>query len=199
MIHYEIPGMKPFDIENLCLDYNGTIACDGKLIKGVKEKILLLKNKLNIYVLTADTYGTVEKECKKLGVNIRRFDRENAATCKKKIIKSLSGKTISFGNGLNDVKLFDNSYISVCVLEQEGVCSKLISHSTIIVKNIIDAFDLLINMNRMKATLRNWFLYRIKHYSAFIVQQISIICSHLFHSSFIWYSHVKEMKYERDV
>lgn len=155
MIHYEIPGMKPFDIKNLCLDYNGTIACDGSLIKGVKEKILLLKNKLNIYVLTADTYGTVEKECKKLGINVRKFDRENAAVCKKKIIKSLTGKTISFGNGLNDIKLFDNSYISVCIIGQEGMYSKLIPHSTIVVKNIIDAFDLLINTNRMKATLRS--------------------------------------------
>ena len=52
MLEYNIPGREKLVIENLCLDYNGTIANNGELISGVKEKILELKDKINIYVLT---------------------------------------------------------------------------------------------------------------------------------------------------
>ena len=37
MIHYKIPGRGELEIENIVLDYNGTIAVDGKIIEGVKS------------------------------------------------------------------------------------------------------------------------------------------------------------------
>lgn len=155
MLEFKIPGREVLKIENLCLDYNGTIAYNGELIDGVKEKIIELSNKLNIYVLTADTYKTVEKQCENLGIQVKTFDQEGAALCKEKIIKSLDGNTASIGNGFNDIQMFDNSVLSFAVIEQEGLCSKLLNHSDIVVTSIIDAFNLLLDENKMKATLRN--------------------------------------------
>ena len=152
---YDIPGTGIIEISNLCLDYNGTIAYEGKLIEGVEEKISKLKNDLDIYVLTADTYGTTKKECEKLGINIVTFDRENASECKERIVKELKGNTVSFGNGYNDIQMFNNSKISVAIIGGEGVYSGLLSHSTIAVNNILDAFNLLLDKNKLKATLRN--------------------------------------------
>ena len=155
MLEYNIPGREKLVIENLCLDYNGTIANNGELISGAKEKILELKNKLNIFVLTADTYHTVEKQCEELGITIKTFDKEGAALCKEEIITSLGKNTAAFGNGFNDIQMFDKAVLGVAVIEKEGVCAKLIPHADIVVNSIIDAFDLLLNANRLKATLRN--------------------------------------------
>ena len=39
MIQIDIPGYKTLRIKYLVLDVNGTLACDGKLVPGVKERI----------------------------------------------------------------------------------------------------------------------------------------------------------------
>ena len=36
MIAIDIPGYKKIELAHLVLDYNGTLAIDGKLIDGVK-------------------------------------------------------------------------------------------------------------------------------------------------------------------
>ena len=57
MIEIDIPGFKILRLNHLVLDYNGTIACDGKLLPGVKEGLSALAEVLSIHVLTADTFG----------------------------------------------------------------------------------------------------------------------------------------------
>ena len=62
MITIDIPGSQKLELEHLVLDYNGTIACDGFLILGVKDILINLSRSLTIYVLTADTFGGAQKE-----------------------------------------------------------------------------------------------------------------------------------------
>lgn len=50
--------------------------------------------------------------------------------------------------------MFDVADLSICIIEGEGCAGKLLSHSDIIVKSIDDAFELVFNTNRIKATLR---------------------------------------------
>ena len=57
-MHIEIPGYKTLDLKYLLLDYNGTIAVDGRLSDSVKELIQEVSKELEIFVLTADTHGT---------------------------------------------------------------------------------------------------------------------------------------------
>ena len=85
MISYEIPGRGTIEIKNLVLDYNGTIAVDGRLIEGVAQRINKLAEKVDIYVLTADTYGTVKDECQVLKAEVMTFPRENAGKSKREI------------------------------------------------------------------------------------------------------------------
>ena len=64
MIKIEIPGRETIEIEHVVLDYNGTIALDGQLIAGAARRIReLSRSCARIYVLTADTYGTVRAQC----------------------------------------------------------------------------------------------------------------------------------------
>lgn len=58
------------------------------------------------------------------------------------------------GNGFNDVLMFDAADLSVAVLEKEGTYAGLIAHADIVTRSIVDAFDLLLRTDRMRATLR---------------------------------------------
>ena len=59
MITLSIPGFKEeLRIEHLMLDFNGTLAVAGKLIDGVREALRGLANKLEILIITGNTFGT---------------------------------------------------------------------------------------------------------------------------------------------
>lgn len=154
MIKIEIPGRGDYEIENAVFDYNGTVAVNGEMSENTQENLKKLSEFVDIYILTADTYGTVKKKCEKLPVSIEVFPTHDAADYKEKIVSSLSGQSICFGNGYNDIKMFDVADLSICIIEGEGCAGKLLSHSDIIVKSIDDAFELVFNTNRIKATLR---------------------------------------------
>ena len=155
MIRIEIPGREPIEAAHVVLDYNGTIAVDGSLIQGVEERIAKLKEMASVCVLTADTYGTVRAQCEPMGVEVKTFPREGAAKCKEEIVKGLAGGVVCFGNGLNDILMFDAALLAVAVLEGEGMCAALMSHADVVVHSVIDGLDLLLKPNRLRATLRS--------------------------------------------
>lgn len=155
MINIKVPGRCDYSIENIVFDYNGTIAANGKIGQYIKEKISILCNMANVYVLTADTYGSAAKECQGLNLTLKTFPNDKAADCKAKIVNELGkDKTICFGNGYNDIKMFEIAALTVAVLDKEGICSALIRESDILVKSIEDGINLLLNPNALIATLR---------------------------------------------
>lgn len=155
MLIYEIPGRDNIEVQNIVFDYNGTIAVDGKLIDGVEGLINKLAEDVSIYILTADTYGTVEKECMGINGKILTFPKENAGKSKKEIVKSLGGNTICLGNGYNDIPMFEQAALSIAIIEGEGASGKLLAKADIVVRSIFEALTILLNKNMIKATLRN--------------------------------------------
>lgn len=154
MIEVTIPGRGKYQIENIVFDYNGTIAMDGNMSIETINNIKELSGLVKIHILTADTYGTVTAKCSGLPVNLLTFPSDNAAIYKRKIVESLKGDTICFGNGFNDMEMFKISTISVCIMGEEGCSGKLIPLSDIVVSSIHDGFELLFKTDRIKATLR---------------------------------------------
>jgi P-type E1-E2 ATPase len=156
MIEFEIPGRGEVRIERVALDFNGTIACDGRLIEGVVERLAQISRLADVFVLTADTYGTVREQCEPLGVEIRTFPREGAAVFKSQIVRDLGGRgTACVGNGFNDIQMFDEAGLSIAVVEAEGACAALLSHADIVTRSAVDALDLLLKTDRIRATLRS--------------------------------------------
>ncbi|MCR5482208.1 MAG: HAD family hydrolase [Clostridia bacterium] len=156
MIKIEIPGRdEPLELRYLVLDYNGTIACDGKLLEDAAQAIEKLKDNLEIYILTADTYGNVRKECEKTGAKIETFAHAGAGVCKEETVKRLGKGVCAFGNGFNDIAMFDAADFSVCIIGEEGAYSGAISHADIVVTSAKDAFNLLLKPDRIRAGLRN--------------------------------------------
>ena len=155
MIKIEIPGRDTLNIEQLVLDYNGTIAEDGNLINGVEERLARIRDSVEIYILTADTYGTVRSQCEHMEIHVETFPRAGAAECKLEIVKSLGENTMCIGNGFNDVLMFDQADLSVAVIEKEGLYAGLLNHADVVTTSILDALDLLLHTDRLRATLRS--------------------------------------------
>ena len=155
MIRIEIPGKETLTLHHLVLDYNGTIAVDGILLKSAQERIQALRSLLTVHILTADTYGTVVSQCEPLGIHVETFPREDAAKCKEAIIKKLGGGVCALGNGFNDIQMFDAADLSIAILEEEGLCTSLLPHADILVRSITAGLDLLLKPDRIKANLRS--------------------------------------------
>jgi len=152
----DIPGRKPFKAEHLVLDYNGTLAVDGCIIQGVADRLKKLSSVIRVHVLTADTFGTAEKELRGIPVILQVIEKENQASQKLNYVTDLGpDKVISIGNGRNDILMLKGSALSIGVIQAEGAYSQIINNVQIICTSIIDALSLLTNENRLIATLRN--------------------------------------------
>ena len=122
MIKTQIPGWGELAIENLILDFNGTIAKDGRVMDGVKELLEKIHDQgVTIYIVTADTNGTVMEECAKLPVEVKIFDSDTVARDKRCLCQSLGcERTASIGNGKNDIQVFPVSVFSIAVIGNAG-------------------------------------------------------------------------------
>lgn len=154
MITIDIPGRDTLRIASVVLDYNGTIARDGQLLPAAAQRIRQLAGMAQVYVLTADTYGTAARQCTGLGVQIETFPNDRAAQCKAEIVRGLGEGVCAVGNGYNDIPMFDAADLSIAVLEREGLCAALLSHATVLTGAPEDALDLLLRPDRLRATLR---------------------------------------------
>lgn len=155
MITIKNLGMHTLEICNLVLDFNGTIATDGKIIDGIKEKITEIKAQgVNVYCLTADSYGTATPQCEAAGIEVKSFPLAEAGAEKAKIVESLQGDSAVVGNGLNDIPMLDAADMAVAVIGPEGCCGKLLPHADVVVTSIFDALDLLLKPTRVKGLLR---------------------------------------------
>lgn len=150
-----IPGFKELDIRNILLDFNGTIAVNGKISLSVKKYINLLANEYKIYILTADTYRTASHECIDLPVELLKYTNENVAQKKLTMLQNLGSEhCAAIGNGRNDIDMLKAASLSISVMETEGMYAPLFSYADICTKSIEDALSLLLEKNKLIADLR---------------------------------------------
>ncbi|NKE04492.1 HAD family hydrolase [Mesobacillus selenatarsenatis] len=153
MLSLNIPGRGPFTIHHLVLDFNGTIAFNGELIPGVAERIMLLSKEMEIHVITADTNGTVARQCTGLPVSVQILHSDNHTGEKGEFVHGLDG-VICMGNGANDEAMFEEADLAIAVAGREGCATATLLKSDVIIEDINDGLDLLLNPKRMIATLR---------------------------------------------
>jgi len=156
MLKIDIPEFKIINAEHLVLDFNGTIAIDGLFIEGVIGKLVQISANLQVHVLTADTFHTVQNELRGLPITIKILDSAEQDKQKLQYVKNLgSDNVIAIGNGKNDVLMLKESALSIGIIQAEGAFSQVLNCTQIICTSITDALSLLINSKRLLATLRN--------------------------------------------
>ena len=155
VIRITVPGRGSHTIEHLILDLNGTISVDGRIVRGVKEKLKGLSRELEITVVTADTNRNAESLLAGLPVCLHTI-RENRENEQKLAVVLEKGKdnTVSIGNGCNDVSMLRESAIGICVVGREGASAEALMASDLVVSTINDALDILLKPHRLRATLR---------------------------------------------
>lgn len=156
MVQLEIPEFGKIELESLVMDYNGTLAVDGELQPGVANRLRILSTKLSLYVLTADTFGTVKSRLKSLPVEIVVLKgSDNQAKAKEAFVAKLgASQTAAIGNGRNDRLMVARARVGVAVMLSEGASTATVTAADVVVAKIEDALDLFLNPLRLKATLR---------------------------------------------
>ena len=151
-ISLEMPN-GPVSFTRLVLDYTGTLSLDGELLAGVADRLSALAADLRVTILTADTFGTVEKAMKDLPLEIRLIEdgREKADA----VMAMGPGEVIAIGNGRNDIPMMEVAGLSIAVVGPEGAAAGLLGPADIVTRDILDALDLIGNPLRLKATLRD--------------------------------------------
>jgi soluble P-type ATPase len=139
----------------MVLDYNGTIACDGDLIAGVKENLVTLADKLRIHILTADTFGNVRRGLKGIKCELSILAPEAQDIGKLEYVKRLGAEnTVCVGNGRNDQLMLKEAALGIAVILEEGAAAATLSAADVVCTNILSALELLDNPLRLIATLR---------------------------------------------
>jgi len=156
MLETTIPGYKPLLLSHLVLDYNGTIACDGYLIPGVRDRLEVLSKSVAIHILTADTFGSVQKEMASIPCEVVVIGKENQTQAKADYVRQLGlQKTVSVGNGRNDALMLKDAALGIAVIQEEGGAVETLLAADIVTHSILDALDLLLHPLRLTATLRS--------------------------------------------
>jgi soluble P-type ATPase len=152
---FDIPGYIRLEIKHIVCDYNGTIAVDGKLIDGVCKIINELSKDLEFHVITADTYGSVERELENVNCKLVKISRQHQAQSKLEYVSGI-GKdhTVCIGNGNNDKLMLKEACLGIALVQEEGACVETLLSSNIVCKNIIDALNYFKEPKRLVATLR---------------------------------------------
>ena len=151
-----IPGWGEVRLKHLVLDYNGTIAKDGQLLPGVAPRLEELDRRgLSLFVITADTNGTVAAQCAVLPVEVLIFDGGAVAREKAALVERLGAEeTAAIGNGRNDVEMLRAAGLSLAVMGDEGAFTGALLAAHLACHTVEEALDLLLYPNRLKASLR---------------------------------------------
>lgn len=156
MLEFDIPGFGKLTLVHLVLDYNGTIACDGKLLPGVKQALSVLAQKLAIHVLTADTFGSARSFLGGTPCKVSIIDNQDQEIGKLDYVRKIgAAQTVCIGNGRNDRLMLQAAALGIAVVLEEGAAAPAMMAADIVCTRIVAALDLLRNPLRLTATLRS--------------------------------------------
>lgn len=155
MIEVSIPGFRDLQLSHLVLDFNGTLAVDGKLLPGVGEAITALAAHLKIHVLTADTFNAAA-QVTTLPVQLTITPKQSQAEAKLAYVTELGAAgVVAIGNGRNDRKMLEASALGITLIQKEGAATESVASADLVSNDILSALDLLRNPRRLIATLRS--------------------------------------------
>ncbi len=151
----EIPHFKSLTLRHIVCDYNGTIAKDGILKEEVKSLFVKLAQHYTIYVITADTFGSVIAQVSDLPCQVTILSSTDHSQEKADFLQALDASTcIAIGNGNNDAKMLERAAIGIAVIGDEGCAKDAMLSADILSQNITQALELPLHPKRLIATLR---------------------------------------------
>ena len=155
MLELIIPGRPVLRVAHLVMDYNGTLAVDGTIGVGVAERLTALASRIDLHVITADTFGLAAVETAGLPLTLQIIGKGDQAQAKLHLLESLGAEqAVAIGNGANDALMLQRAALGICILGVEGTATTTLLAADVAVRTPVDALDLLLHPGRLAATLR---------------------------------------------
>jgi soluble P-type ATPase len=156
MLNLAIPGFKTLSLEHLVLDYNGTLAVDGRMLSGVYDRLHKLASVMRIHVVTADTFGRAREELGGLPAELAVLGPGSQAEAKLAYVRKLGAeRVVAIGNGRNDRLMLGAAALSIAVSSLEGTAVEALTAAHLYLPSVHEALDLLERSLRLTATLRS--------------------------------------------
>jgi soluble P-type ATPase len=154
----EIPGLGTREIKTIVSDYTGTLSCAGRLVPGVKEKLMRLLELVDIHVVSSDSFGTAAEELAGI-VRPHILSKERHDLEKQEYVKEFDvGHVAAFGNGNNDRLLLktvkESDGLAIAVDNGEGCAIDALTSANLFIVGAANALNLLLEVRSCKATLR---------------------------------------------
>lgn len=154
----DIPGFGQRHIRVAVSDYTGTHSFGGAIAPDVKRKLRELADLVDLHIVTADSFGTAERELAGIAIPYKlrsgRHDIEKAEYLTQFDLQHVA----AFGNGNNDRLMLkavkEGGGLALAVDNGEGCAIDAMRNADLFVVGAANAIDLLLDPVRLKATLR---------------------------------------------
>jgi soluble P-type ATPase len=151
-IAVELPGGPTLTLEYVLLDVNGTLTDRGTLVHGVADRLERLCSLVEVRLVSADTFGTLERHAQALGVSWLRVGDGGE---KRELVERMGADRCAVvGNGANDALALEAAALGIAVMGREGVSVSALRSADVLCGSIVDALDLLLDAKALVATLR---------------------------------------------
>lgn len=155
MLTINIPGFGVLNLNYALIDFNGTLATDGKLIEGITQPLNELSKHLELHIVTGDGHGTAKAELESVHCKLTITPSENQGITKQKYLQQLNPQeTVAIGNGQNDKYILKEAILGIAILGEEGAAADAIMSADIVMPSILAALTSLQNSHRLRASLR---------------------------------------------
>ena len=155
MVSVDISGFGALRITHLVLDFNGTLAVDGKLLPGVRRRLTQLAERTRLHVVTADTFGKARSQVKSLRCELVVLRDKSHDRAKAAYVRRLGpGSTACIGNGRNDRLMLRAAALGIAVVQAEGAAPAAVLEADLVVNDVRGALDLLLKPLPLVAGLR---------------------------------------------
>lgn len=156
MIEIDIPGFRRLALSELLCDFNGTLARDGRLLADARALLPDVAKVVNIRVVTGDTFGSAREQLRDCPCEMRLLGARDQAQAKADLVAEIGAEHIvAIGNGRNDRLMLEMAALGIGVVGDEGIAAEAAHASDIVTADIADALALLLQPQRLVATLRD--------------------------------------------
>ena len=156
MVSIDIPGFGALRIAHLVLDYNGTLALDGRPRPGVKTRLGRLARALRVHVVTADTFGKARAGLRGLDCRLEILQGGGEDRAKAAYVRRLGPSRVAcIGNGRNDRLMLRVAGLGIGVVQAEGASVETLAAADLLAPSVTDALDLFLRPRRLVASLRS--------------------------------------------
>jgi soluble P-type ATPase len=152
MLIVSIPGLADLRLGHLLIDVNGTLTNRGTVIGHLAGRIARLSDHLDVRLVSADTFGTLDSVAELLQVGAVRA---RTGEEKLRVLDELGGDRCAVvGNGANDALVLEAAALGIAVIGPEGAAGAALRAADVVCASAADALDVLLDARALSATLR---------------------------------------------